>query len=512
MMIMATAPRTLDYDVVVLGGGGSGLAAAIEAAIAGARVVVLEKAEILRGSTARSVGAISASRTPDQKRLGISDSPELHFEDYRKLSGELAVDESEELARLLVDNVTESLAWLRGLGVEFFGPVEGAGHSVPRLHNALPGSRSYIHHLHKRARRLGVAILLRTTAEALEQVGDSVNQVRAQSGDGSQVLVTARRAVVLTTGDFSASAEMKSKYISERVAAFLPVNPHATGDAQRMAIAVGAQMLNADIFDMPSMRLAPPPAEGWFGLLQKLPPGRPLTMPIKWGLRHIPGRLIRPLMLSFVTTYLSPREALFDNGAILIDRHGQWHSGGEESTSLTIAELGEDGGYIVGDQRLFEQFSTGENFVAMAPGVARAYMPDFRRSRKDVYAEADSLTELATKIGVSEDTLQTSVEQANSANAERRLRRLEIAPYFALGPVRAHLIQTNGGLKVSPRMEVLTESGDPIPGLFAAGNAGQGGLALFGYGHHLGWAFTSGRIAGRNAAQTRPSGPVADRL
>lgn len=503
---MDTAPRILDYDVVVLGGGGSGLAAAIEAAVAGASVVVVEKADFLRGSTGRSVGAIAASRTPDQKRLGISDSPELHFEDYRTLSGELAVQESEELARLLVENVTESLAWLRGLGVEFFGPVEGAGHSVPRLHNALPGSRSYIHHLHKRARQLRVTILLSTTAEGLEQVGELVNHVRARSRDGSQLLVRARRAVVLTTGDFSASAEMKRIYIGERVAAFLPVNPNATGDAQRMAMAVGAQMLNADVFDMPTMRLAPPPAEGWFGLLQKLPPGRPLTMPIKWGLRHTPGRLIRPLMLGFVTTYLSPREALFDNGAILIDRRGKWRSGGEESISFTVAELGEDGGYIVGDQRLFEQFSGGENFVAMAPGVARAYLPDFRRSRKDVYAEAGSLTDLAAKIGVPADALHTSVDQANSAADGRRSSRLDTAPYFALGPVRAHLIQTNGGLTVSPRMEVLTENGDPIPGLFAAGNAGQGGLALFGYGHHLGWAFTSGRIAGRNAAHAPPSG------
>ena len=207
---MVAPSRTLDYEVVVLGGGGSGLAAAIEAAVAGARVVVIEKAEFLRGSTGRSVGAIAASRTPDQKRLGISDCPELHFEDYRTLSGELAACESEELARLLVENVTESLAWLRGLGVEFFGPVEGPGHSVPRLHNALPGSRSYVHHLHKRARQLGVTILLSTTAETLEQVGEVVNQVRARSRDGSQVLVSSREEIIdVLPGVSSASATVR---------------------------------------------------------------------------------------------------------------------------------------------------------------------------------------------------------------------------------------------------------------------------------------------------------------
>lgn len=501
---MELVKNTLDCDVLVVGGGGSGLAAAIEAAVAGATVVVLEKADSLRGSTGRSVGAIAASRTPDQRRQGIVDSPELHLDDYRKLSGGLADAEDQELARLLVDNVTDSLAWLRELGVEFFGPVEGAGHSAPRLHNALPGSRSYIYHLHKRARRLGVSVVLNTAAETLERTDGAVSGVRARRGDGSKVLIRAHRAVVLTTGDFSASAEMKRTYLGERYAGFLPVNPDASGDAQRMATAIGAQVLNGDVIDLPTLRLAPPPAEGWFGVLQKLPPGHAISKPIKWGLRHIPGRLIRPLMLGFVTTYLSPRDVLFEKGAILVDQQGTWRSGGEEHISLTVADLGEAGGYIVGDQTLFETFSSGDDFVASAPGVARAYMPDFRRSRKDVYVEADTLADLARKIGVPASGIENAIEKSNAAARDGRAR-VERAPFFALGPVRAHVIQTKGGLKVTSRMEVLGNDGKPIPRLYAAGNAGQSGLALFGYGHHLAWAFTSGRVAGRQAAQARPA-------
>jgi succinate dehydrogenase/fumarate reductase flavoprotein subunit len=78
-----------------------------------------------------------------------------------------------------------------------------------------------------------------------------------------------------------------------------------------------------------------------------------------------------------------------------------------------------------------------------------------------------------------------------------------------MGPVRAYLLQTNGGLRVSTELEVLTKGGEPIPGLYAAGNAGQGGLLLLGHGHHLGWAFTSGRIAGRNAARRPPAADEA---
>ena len=79
---------------------------------------------------------------------------------------------------------------------------------------------------------------------------------------------------------------------------------------------------------------------------------------------------------------------------------------------------------------------------------------------------------------------------------------IDQGPYYALGPVKSYVVFTDGGLKVSEHLEVLREDGSVIPGLYAAGSAGQGGLLLEGHGHHLGWAFISGRIAGRNAAQT----------
>ncbi len=72
-------------DVVVVGGGGRGLAAAIEARSLGRHVILLEKNAALGGTTARSVGSISASNTPHQLLLGIQDSPDLHFAGYRHI-------------------------------------------------------------------------------------------------------------------------------------------------------------------------------------------------------------------------------------------------------------------------------------------------------------------------------------------------------------------------------------------------------------------------------------------
>ena len=59
---------------------------------------------------------------------------------------------------------------------------------------------------------------------------------------------------------------------------------------------------------------------------------------------------------------------------------------------------------------------------------------------------------------------------------------------------------TDGGLAVNEDLQLLGNNDQPIPGLWAAGSVGQGGLLLKGHGHHIGWAFTSGRIAGQNAA------------
>jgi succinate dehydrogenase/fumarate reductase flavoprotein subunit len=75
-----------------------------------------------------------------------------------------------------------------------------------------------------------------------------------------------------------------------------------------------------------------------------------------------------------------------------------------------------------------------------------------------------------------------------------------VPPYYALGPAKSWIMFGEGGLRVDRRLRVLDQDRQPIPGLYAAGSCGQGGVILEGHGHHLAWAFTSGRLAGRHAA------------
>ena len=137
-------------DVIVVGGGGSGLAAAIEAATVGRSVILLEKHSALGGTTAWSVGSLSATSTPHQIKRGIKDGPDGHFEDLPKFAEKLGAPDNPELRRILVDNVPFTLRWLMEMGVEFFGPMPEPPHKLPRMHNILPNSRAYIYHCARR--------------------------------------------------------------------------------------------------------------------------------------------------------------------------------------------------------------------------------------------------------------------------------------------------------------------------------------------------------------------------
>ncbi len=499
---------TETWDVVVVGGGGAGLAAAIEARRRGRDVVLIEKNPALGGSTAWSIGSVSATATPHQIRKGIKDGPDGHYADMPGFAGPLANRDNDELRRILCDEMPETFRWLLSHGVRFFGPMPEPPHKQPRMHNVLPNARAYIYHLERAARRAGVAIRTRTRATNLIEESGSVTGVECETPVGTTRYM-ARGGVILSAGDFTSSPDLKRAYMGEREAAVAGVNPTATGDGQKLAVAVGGRIVNGDLALGPEIRFVPPARQNLVG---RMPPWTWLAEFMAWSLENMPNAILRPFVMSFLTTALAPSPSLFQHGAILVNRDGRRFTDELAEPAYDIPGQPDSVAYILVDGRITRLFSDWPHYISTAPGIAYAYMPDYRRNRPDVYREAPSLEVLADRMGASREALAGAVSEHNTrlwaaaGNAGNRLPLIEL-PFTALGPVRAVFVHNEGGLAVDSSHRVLNGSGAPIPGLFAAGSTGQGGLLLKGHGHHLAWAFVSGRRAGRIAALSVSSPP-----
>jgi succinate dehydrogenase/fumarate reductase flavoprotein subunit len=160
-----------------------------------------------------------------------------------------------------------------------------------------------------------------------------------------------------------------------------------------------------------------------------------------------------------------------------------------ENPSAALVHQPSQIAYVVMSSETAVKFQKWPYFISTAPGVAYAYLSDYRRSRRDIYFEDASLAGLARKIGVNPKELEISLPVGTG-------------PYVALGPIRPYVLITDGGLKVTNQLQVTGVDDLPITGLYAAGSSGQGGVLLYGHGHHLGWAFVSGRIAGKNVSKS----------
>ncbi|MDB5363650.1 MAG: hypothetical protein JWO51_4947 [Rhodospirillales bacterium] len=484
-----------ETDIVVVGGGGSGLTAAIFAKQSGARVILLEKHTELRGSTGLSIGSITATGTWHQKRAGIVDTTESHFEDMAKFAGKLAIDDNVELRRILVENVTESVNWLMGLGVTFYGPMPEPPHSQPRMHNILPNSRAYIYFVSREAQRVGVDARVNASVSKLLIEDGRVVGVRVSIA-GREHEIRARRSVILATGDYSSSAEWKGRF-NPAVADVDGVNTTNVGDGHRFGEELGASVKFGQVVYGPNLRFMPPPKPS---VLLRLPPYPWFTKAMRFALEKLPSRLLRPFILSFVTTYLSPEPSMFKQGSILVNKEGRRFADELDKPTYAFGKQTDKVGFIVFDEPVAKKFRGWPYFISTAPGVAYAYLQDYKRTRPDLYHKAGTIAGLAASIGVPVAAMEAEIKAYNASAPGTGRPKIERGPFYALGPVKSWIILTDGGLTVNRNHQVTRADGSAIPGLYAVGSVGQGGLLLEGHGHHLAWAFTSGRLAGRHAA------------
>lgn len=491
------------FDVIVVGGGGSGLAAAVSAAENGASVLLLEKQPTLGGTTAIAVGSFTANRTRLQQTAGLTDSVADHAEDAGKFApAEIEAHNNAELRHFFLEHSADTLHWLIDLGIHFHGPSPEPPNRTARMHNVVPSARAYIDTLSRRLLQLGGAIRTGSAVRELIRDHDGVHGVVAQEADATTRYV-ARRGVILAAGDYANSPALIDRFKGREFAEIDGINVNATGDGHLLAEAAGARLVNMDITYGPEIRFIPPRRPA---LLQRLPTRGPLAALARFCSRLAPQVVVSSLARRMLVTWQHPETLLFDHGAILLNLDGQrfCDETATPARELAIARQPEKSAFILLDEQLIDQFNMWPNFISTAPEIAYAYVDDYLRLRRDVAVAGNSLAEIAARRGLSASKLETTVREYNDTAAAQGQRPLAGNRWVLLGPARSYFTTTEGGAAIDRHFRALDDGGQPIPGLYAVGQNGLGGQILWGHGLHIGWAITSGRLAGREVAGQHP--------
>lgn len=452
------------YDVVVIGAGMAGLAAALTAAQHGADVLLLEKTPAIGGSTLLSAGGIAFAGTPVQTAAGVEDDATRLAADLLRSGGGFS---DPALVEAYVEGQLATFHWLVDQGVQFSSLSVGSGNSVPRVHRVRTAQA---------IQALRTALLTFPGSDLAEQCSaqrlvrdDDRSPVRGVVlADGS--LVTARGGVVLASGGFSRNRELIARFAPRLVDAVAVGGEGSTGDGLLLGCALGAGLCDMG-FIKPT-----------FG-----------SHPEAVGARNL---ILHPMF----------------KGAIIVNRHGERFV--DESRSYK--DLGEAG--LAEGGTSFQVFDS----TVMAKADPQAGPYDFAGAlERGHLLRAPTLALLAERIGVDAQALVATIEAYNEVVDGRApdrfgrtalpggapLVRLERPPYFAYPSVAA-LLSTYCGLTIDPRARVLDVFGAPIAGLYAAGEV-TGGLHGANYvsGSSVGKAAIFGRIAGREAASstTAPS-------
>lgn len=455
--------RNLETELLVVGGGLAGFAAALEAAQAGVNVVLLEKMAATGGSSAMSGGCLAFAGTDLQAAQGVEDSAELLKRDLL----EVGLHENDPaLVQTYVDHQLATYEWLKAQGVAFSPVIEASsGQSVPRVHTVDPADTVRL--LEARCRASGrVTILLGTRATRLLRDSESapVHGALASDADG-EFSIQASRGVLLASGGFGRNAEMVHRFAPQYDNAVFVGGDGNVGDGLAMA-----RKLGADMRDMIYIK-------GTYGK-------HPVDM-----LNHH----------SCLAVY---------KGAIAVNEHGKRFV--DESISYKL----------LGDAVMAQPYHTSFQIFDQPifdSGDDRVRILDFsRRLEEGLIIQADTLQALARQIEVPYEELQATVERYNGfcdagedeefgrrklVHHHGELRRIETGPFYAY-PSTAAVFGTYCGLRVDAGLRVLDVFGDAIGGLYAAGEV-IGGFHGGAYmtGSALGKAVVLGRVAATSAAQ-----------
>jgi len=456
-----------EADVVIVGTGYSGLAAAIEAFDAGSSVIVLEKAPIIGGNSIIASGGYNAVDPERQKKQGIEDSTDQHFR-HTIAGGDYRADP--EKVRYMVENALDGVHWLEKLGVQFEPTVYTiVGSLFPRSHDPINHGRggAIIKVLKAQVDKRKIPILLNTKLTGIvreKPLAGAVQGVEVESR-GKKLYFKAKRAVILATGGFGADVKMRSKY-DPRLDAEVPTTnvPTATGEGITYAEDEGADVIGMDFIQL---LIACNYYTKHYGSIMNLGVDHAVFVNLK-GERFVSEDARRDVMAAGVLA--QPKKVLL---WVADDRCGK------RFDEATTAEILKDG-YSFKADTLEELAKILKEKFDMPP---ETFLATIKKYNEDV------------KKG--EDT-QFHKQLTN-------LKPIEKGPFFA-SPTQAGVHHTMGGLRTKGTTgQVLDREGNLIPKLYAAGEitGGVHGTNRLG-GNATTDCIVNGRACGKNAAAEKP--------
>ncbi|MCR4441222.1 MAG: FAD-binding protein [Peptococcaceae bacterium] len=495
----------LEADVVVIGYGAAGAVAAITAHDAGASVIILEKQEagtplVITSSFMSGGSVICPSDIQEARR---------YMESLYRVSGDLYWTEP-DVIRVWAQYTAENKSWFESMGGQMKFIRHGGEHKLPGyesidVYGVVGKGPGLMRVLDKQIHARGIPVKYGTAAHELlinskgEVIGVKAAQHVHEKDEKKVINVQARRAVILTTGGFEFDEEMKLQYLRVYPAYFTGTTA-ATGDGIRMGLGVGAQLWHMNCCSARAVIKIPDIPQG-------------MSVMLGGETRHTPGS-----------------EKAVSEGAkagyVMVERNGKRFTNENFKSHSLFYELTYFDSqrvfyprvpcYWVFDRKRMESGSLVTRTVGAA-GAARFYRwsdDNSKELERGWIKQGESLKELALKLGIDPQTLETTVNKYNlccehGEDVEYRrplhtLIPLKTPPFYAIelwpgGP------NTQGGPRRNSKAQVLRADGTPVPRLYSAGELGSiYGMLYPTGGGNLAECIAFGRIAGENASECRP--------
>lgn len=471
----------LQADLVVVGSGGAGLAAAAVAAQKGVNNIILLEARRTLGGNSALAGGLFAPKSRSQKS---SDIHALSDELFKKAMSYAHWKTNPRLVRALIGKSEDIAQWLeeKGLKLEWTTApqIDQTTQLSGRTRGPVKTGANIVQALAKNCEGLGVRILRQNKAKKLliSEEGKVIGVLAEAKGKEMRII---SKSVIIATGGFAGNKELLNRYCPTYSADWIYLKglPHQ-GDGLLMAAEAGAATDGMIVLEIsPHMFLG----TSHLSIIFRRPN-------VIWVNRKGERFTDETVIFSFPETSNSIYRQPGKTAYILFDENIKQNIFKEGLSSLE------------------EQTVDKGSWTSGVDNDLRLY------TERRIVKISDSWDEIAKWIGSDPEVLKTTIDKYNIAcdngyddifvKDKKYLLPLRTPPYYAIQN-RLSLLVTHGGLKINHNMEVLDNQGNSIQGLYAAGND-TGDVDSNSYnvalpGHSLGFAINTGRIAGESATE-----------